>query len=253
MPAEIFDPQSVDDLQRIVERRNQAARSASAATGTPGAALVPTPDFMVFVSQLDRRIDTSDPARPLVTMESGATVRKVLTAMRAANVTLPSDVVLGSVQYGGIIATGCHGTGRDQQTLSDLVVAMEIVTGRLDPATGSAEVRRFSVEDGTPADVMSAVRVNLGMFGIIHRITLRAEPGYNVQRSTRRCRWSPPWTTCATPSTRSTTRSCSGSRSTTGVAQDDAQDGRAADARQAGRWPAGHAGIHRHPPRQGGI
>ena len=99
---------------------------------------MPTPDFMVFVSKLDKvTVDKTDPLRPLVTMEAGATVRKVLTTMRAARVALPSNVVIGSVQYGGLIATGCHGSGRAEKTLSDLVTSIEIVTAKTDAATGS--------------------------------------------------------------------------------------------------------------------
>ena len=182
-PAEIFHPRSLDDLKAIVKRaRTEGRKVRVCGDGHSWSALVPTPDFMVFVSALDEvTIDTTDPARPLVTMQSGATVRKVLQAMRQARVALPSNVVLGSVQYGGLIATGCHGSGRDVKTLSDFVTSIEIVTGKTDPATGEVEVRTFSTEQGTPEDVMSAARLNLGMFGIIYRMTLRAVPEYNVE------------------------------------------------------------------------
>jgi hypothetical protein len=182
-PAEIFHPQSVDDLKAIVKRaRNEGRKVRVCGDGHSWSALVPTPDFMVFMSKLDQvAVNTSDPARPLVTVESGATVRKVMQAMRKAHVALPSDAVLGSVQYGGLIAPGCHGSGRDVQTLSDLVTSMDIVTGKTDPATGNVEVRTFSAANGTPADVMSAIQLNLGMFGIIHRMTLRALPAFNVE------------------------------------------------------------------------
>ena len=53
---------------------------------------------------------------------------------------------------------------------------MDIVTAKTDPGTGDVEVRTFSVDHGTPAEVMSAARLNLGMFGIIHRMTLQAMP-----------------------------------------------------------------------------
>lgn len=182
-PAQIFHPQSLNDLKAIVKRaRNEGKKVRVCGDGHSWSGLVPTPDFMVFMSQLDRiEIDNTDPSRPLVTMESGATVRKVLTAMRAAHIALPTNVVLGTVQFGGLIATGCHGSGRDQKTLSDLVVSIEIVTGNTDPVSGEVEVRTFSVNNGTPEDVMSAARLHLGMFGIIYRMTLRAVPEYNVQ------------------------------------------------------------------------
>ncbi len=181
-PAEIFHPESLADLKAIVKRaRNEGKHVRVCGDGHSWSGLVPTEDFLVFVSKLDRvEIDKTDPARPLVTMETGATVRRVLTAMRAEHVALPTNVVLGTVQFGGLIATGCHGSGRDQKTLSDLVVSIEIVTGKTDPATGDVEVRTFSVAAGTPEAVMSAARLHLGMFGIIYRMTLRTVPEYNV-------------------------------------------------------------------------
>lgn len=180
-PAEIFHPASLSDLKAVVKRaRNEGKKIRVCGDGHSWSSLVKTRDFMVFMSKLNKvSIDKTHPAEPLVTMESGATVRNVMTAMRGAGVALPSNVVLGSVQYGGIIATGCHGSGRDVQTLSDLVVSMEIVTGRLD-AAGEPEVRTFSIANGTSSEVMNAARVNLGMFGIIYRMTLRAQPRFNV-------------------------------------------------------------------------
>ena len=187
-PAEIFHPTSVDDLKKIVKRaRNEGRKVRVCGDGHSWSALVPTEDFLVFVSKMDKvEVDKSDPLRPLVTMESGATIRKVLAAMRAARVALASNVVLGTVQYGGLIATGCHGSGREAKTLSDLVTSIDIVTGKTDPATGEPELRTFSTKNGTPQEVMSAARLNLGMFGIIHRITLQAVPDYNVETTDKK-------------------------------------------------------------------
>ena len=76
---------------------------------------------------------------------------------------LPFNVVLESVCYGGLIATGSHGSGWDNATLSDLVYAIEIVTA-------NGDVCKF--EEGVDrADVMNAARLHLGMFGITYRIT----------------------------------------------------------------------------------
>ena len=66
-------------------------------------------------------------------------------------------------------ATGSHGSGWNNPTLSDLVHAIEIVTA-------SGELRKF--ESSVDSDeVMNAARLNLGMFGIMYRITM------NVQKS----------------------------------------------------------------------
>jgi FAD/FMN-containing dehydrogenase len=80
--------------------------------------------------------------------------------------------VLTTPLIGGLVATGSHGSGRDHATVSELVVAMEIIDS-------SGRVWRFS-EEGTPGDVMNAVRLNLGLFGLIYSITLRVVPMFNV-------------------------------------------------------------------------
>jgi hypothetical protein len=81
------------------------------------------------------------------------------------------------VTYGGLIAAGCHGSGWDNPTLSDLVESMEIVD-----AEGT--VRTYS-EPAIGDATMNAARLNLGLFGIIDRITLRAVPAFNVRHIDR--------------------------------------------------------------------
>ncbi len=182
-PEQIVHAKDVDDLRQIVGMAvSQGRKLRVAADGHSWSGLVPTDGFLVLQSEMNRvSVDKSDPLRPLVTMQAGATVHDVMTKMRAEGVALTSNVVLGSMQYGGLIAPGCHGSGRREKTLSDKVVSMEIVTGRVDPATGLAEVRTFSPAAGTSEEVMSAARLNLGLFGVIHEMTLQAVPAFNVK------------------------------------------------------------------------
>jgi len=69
------------------------------------------------------------------------------------------------------VAAGCHGTGWNQPTVSDLIYAIELVA-----ADGTVHV--FS-EDTTPHE-MNTVRVNLGMLGIITKVTLKVDPMYKL-------------------------------------------------------------------------
>jgi FAD/FMN-containing dehydrogenase len=136
--------------------------------------LVPTDDFLVYNRGMRAvSVDTSDPARPLVTVESGADGADALAEMGRHGVALPTNVVLKSVTWGGLIAAGCHGSGWDNPTLSDLVESMDIID-----AAGT--VRTFS-ESTVGVEAMNAARLNLGLFGIIDTITLRAIPTFNVR------------------------------------------------------------------------
>jgi len=126
-----------------------------------------TDDSLVIVDGLNR-IGPVDPVKREVTIECGVTIGALDRTLRRYGLAVPTNVVLTSVQYGGVIATGCHGAGWDRRTLSDLVEAMTIVTH-------DGSVVRFSEATHGP-DVMNAVRCCLGTMGLIYQITLRVEP-----------------------------------------------------------------------------
>jgi hypothetical protein len=178
-PARIYVPQSRADLVEIVgAARAQGKRIRVCGEGHTFSALVPTDDFLIDVRALRRiEVDRDHSGGPRVRVESGASVAEVDAALQAAGLVIPTNVVLSSVRYGGLIATGCHGSGLHQPPLSDFVLAMEVVDGR-------GRVRTLSDETVGP-EAMDAARLGLGLFGIIHSITLRAEPIFNVHHVDR--------------------------------------------------------------------
>ncbi len=169
-----FYPKSVDELIQIVHfAREKGCQIRVAASGHSWSTLVPTDEILVFVHELNKvMMDLSDDSHPRVVIESGATVKEVNDVLEAHGFALPLNVVLESVRFGGLIATGSHGSGWNNPTLSDLVHAIEIVTA-------SGQLRRF--EAGVDSDeVMNAARLNLGMFGIMYRITMDVQRGWVV-------------------------------------------------------------------------
>lgn len=178
-PERIFVPRSREDLVEIVrEARAQGKRIRVCGESHTFSAFVPTDDFLVDVRQLRKvKVDRHHRAGPRVELEAGATVAEVDAALQAAGLVIPTNVVLSSVRYGGLIATGCHGSGLHQPPLSDFVVAMEVVDGR-------GRVRTLSDETIGP-EAMDAARVGFGLFGIIHSITMRVQPMFNVHHVDR--------------------------------------------------------------------
>ena len=123
-------------------------------------------------------MDLSDAEHPRAVLECGATVKDVNDVLEQHGYALPLNVVLESVRFGGLIATGSHGSGWNNTTLSDLVHAIEVVTA-------FGEIRRF--ETGVDSEeVMRAARLNLGMFGIMHRITLNVQKSWHVRARDQR-------------------------------------------------------------------
>src|SRR5262245_23174473 len=175
-----FYPETVEDLIGIVNFAREAGKRVRATgSGHSWSALVPTDDILVYTRRLNRvTMDLSDELQPRVVVESGATVREVNDVLERHGYALPFNVVLESVRFGGLIATGSHGSGWNHCTLSDLVHSIELVTA-------SGQLRKFEV--GIDSDeVMNAVRLDLGMFGLVHRLTLNVQPTWNVRALDRR-------------------------------------------------------------------
>ncbi|HEY7416198.1 MAG TPA: FAD-binding protein, partial [Ktedonobacteraceae bacterium] len=174
-PEFTFYPRSVEDLEQIVHFARATGRKIRvAATGHSWSALVPTDEILVSIRHFNRvTMDLSNASQPRITVESGATVKEVNDVLEAHGCALPLNVVLESVRFGGLIATGSHGSGWNNPTLSDLVSSVEMIDA-------AGELRKF--EMGIDSDeVMNAVRLNLGLLGIIYRVTLQVQKTWHVR------------------------------------------------------------------------
>ena len=179
-PEFSFYPQHVEDLIQIIDFARESGKQVRvAASGHSWSELVPTDGILVYVHNLNNvTMDLSDDVNPRIVIESGATVKEVNDVLEEHGYALPLNVVLESVRFGGLIATGSHGSGWNNPTLSDLVHAIEIVTA-------SGQLRKF--ESGVDGDeVMNAVRLNLGMFGIMVRITMNVQKSWVVHAHDQR-------------------------------------------------------------------
>src|SRR5260370_17335461 len=179
-PEWTFYPRDVEDLIQIVQfARTSGRKIRVTGTGHSWSALVPTDEILVCVDQLNKvTMDLSDDADARVVMESGATVKECNDVLEGHGYALPLNVVLESVRFGGLIATGRHGSGGNSRTLSDLVSSIEIVT-----ASGHLRTFEMGVDHD---DILNAARLNLGLFGIIYRMTLTVQKTWNVLALDRR-------------------------------------------------------------------
>ena len=171
-PERVFYPRALDEVQAVVRAAAASGRRVSVAgRGHTMGPLSITDDFLIDSRHLNR-IGPVDEQRRLVTVESGVSVAELDRVLRRHGLAMPTNVVLTSVRYGGIVATGCHGAGWESQTISDLVEAATIVTH-------TGEVVRFSEATHGP-DVMNAVRCNLGTLGVMADITFRVQPDFRM-------------------------------------------------------------------------
>ena len=167
-------PRTVQDLVDVVrEAAAEGRRVRVVASGFSWSACVPTTDVLIFCERLDRiSVDLDDPEGPRVWVEAGVTNRQLNAELAKHGLVMPWNVVLENVRVAGVVSVGTHGSGRETSTVGDLVEELEVVTS-------DGELRNLS-EATVGAEVMSAARLGLGMFGVIARIKLRVTPSYRV-------------------------------------------------------------------------
>jgi hypothetical protein len=178
--AYVTTPQTIADLiEAVVEARGRGQDVRVVASGFSWSTLCRSDQTIIFCERLDGiEIDRADPEHPAVWVEAGVTNRQLNRELARHGLCMPWNVVLETVRVAGIASSGTHGTGRTTSTVGDLVEAFEIIDyqGRL---------RVFS-DETVGAEVMSAVRLGLGLFGVIARLRLRVAKLYRVRQSDRR-------------------------------------------------------------------
>lgn len=173
-------PQTVEELKdAVVEAHARGQGVRVVASGFSWSSLVPSNQTLIFCERLDRiEVDNSDPQHPTVWCEAGVTNRQLNRELARFGLCMPWNVVLENVRVAGIASTGTHGTGRGTATVGDLVEAFEVLDceGRL----------RVLSDETVGPEVMSAVRLGLGLFGVIARVKLRVVPLYRVRQTDQR-------------------------------------------------------------------
>ncbi|WP_370617057.1 FAD-binding protein [Mumia qirimensis] len=168
--AALHRPTSMDELRRTV-----AAAARIRALGTRHAFhdLADSPGVLVSLDAMPAEV-VVDPEARTATVGAGRRYGDIAPVLHDAGWALAAMASLPHISVAGAIATGTHGSGDRIPTLSDAVVALELVGADGDVVT---------LREGDP-DFAGAV-VSLGALGIVTRVTLRVEPAYEVGQLVR--------------------------------------------------------------------
>jgi xylitol oxidase len=123
---------------------------------------------LLSTENLNRMVEIGDET---VTVESGIRYGELSSALESHGLALPNLASLPHVSVGGAVATGTHGSGARNQSLSATVAALELVG-----ADGS--IRRLCRGDG---DFDGAV-VGLGALGLVTSVSLDVVPAFVLRQ-----------------------------------------------------------------------
>lgn len=165
--ARFHAPTSVGELRSLVSASDRVRAVGSRHSFNR---IADTTGDQVSLASLDRVIDI-DTAAHTVTIDGGIKYGELATYLDDHGWALANLASLPHISVAGACATATHGSGVRNGGLATSVTALQLVVASGDIVEVSA--------DGDP-ELMAALGVNLGAFGIVTRLTLTIEPTFTV-------------------------------------------------------------------------
>ncbi|WP_165823771.1 D-arabinono-1,4-lactone oxidase [Pseudochryseolinea flava] len=172
-PAQFVTPDHEEYLRDIVARQSaKGGKIKLAAAGHSSSPLVETDGLLVHLNQMKgiKNIHHNGTA----TLYAGTTVHESNMLLQQHNLALFNTGDVDVQTLAGAISTGTHGSGRRLQNLAAVLKGVRMIDYK-------GDVHDFN--DDKNADVMKAMRVSLGAFGIFTEITVAVVPLFQLHRT----------------------------------------------------------------------
>ncbi len=163
----LLEPRSIEELQELVR---VSSRFRVLGSRHSFNTIADTEGDHVSLARLTRVVDVDADART-VTVDGAVRYGDLPAVLDAAGLALHNLGSLPHISVAGACATGTHGSGDRSQSLAGAVRGIELVR------TDGELVRLDASAD---PDGVLATAVSLGAMGVITRVTLAAEPWYEV-------------------------------------------------------------------------
>jgi FAD/FMN-containing dehydrogenase len=168
-PATLHAPTSAEELAAIVRGANTVRVMGARHSWSRG---IVTDDALVTLDRMHGVLDV-DREGLRITVQAGIRLKDLIRELEARGLALANMGSVAEQSLAGAIATGTHGTGIGHRCLADQMLAFKLIDGR-------------GEERGLDRDHpdFDAVAVGLGAFGVVHEITLRVVPSFQMHAIT---------------------------------------------------------------------
>lgn len=159
----LYTIKTEEELQEVISKSDKIRFFGSKQSSADIAAGTET---LIDITAYNKILGFND-AEKTITVQSGVLLSDLLEAVEAKGWCIPCLPDINTVTIGGALATGTHGT-------SGHLLCEYMTQCRLVVADGS--VKEINEED----ELMHAVRVSLGVLGVMSTITFRCEEIYTL-------------------------------------------------------------------------
>eukprot|EP00762_Andalucia_godoyi_P008126 ANDGO_02169.mRNA.1 L-gulono-1 len=168
-----FVPETAQDVVNIVNwARNNGKKLRIRGQGHTTSPLLfsDTDSCLIDVRIMNavRMDETAPPSAPRVVVSAGTCSHEMDSLLEPLGLCQPCNTVLSNFRVVGVVCTGCHGAGFEYDCISERVEWVKVVTSE-------GKIETIS-EESHGADVMGAMRCNLGALGVVLELALRVEP-----------------------------------------------------------------------------
>jgi FAD/FMN-containing dehydrogenase len=172
-PLRVENPTDEQSLLRLIHHARQDKLTVRAlGAGHSCAPLVETPQMIITTDHF-KGMHHGDANNSLVTLGAGMTIEEVGESLFAVGLGMENTGHINKQVLAGAISTGTHGAGKTLTNLSGQVHGVKMVTG-------TGEVKSYT--QAHDPQMMQALRVSLGSFGVFTALTLKVLPKFTLHR-----------------------------------------------------------------------
>lgn len=173
IPSQTHTPESEEEIADLIStatKKNKKIRVVGA--GHSSVPLAKTDDILLSLKHF-KGTEDPDHENNRATVLAGMTVKEAGKDLFRYGLAMHNTGDVDIQTVAGAIGTGTHGTGKDLQNLSSMLVGVRMITG-------TGEIIESSIEDDPK--LFRALRVALGTCGIFLKMRLQLQPSYELQR-----------------------------------------------------------------------
>lgn len=171
-PTDVATPWTIEALEASInEAIAQCRRIKAVGSGHSFTSIAAADDIQLDLTNYTG-IVAFDQQRGRVTLRSGTRLWQIARLLDGSGWAMENLGDINQQSIAGAISTGTHGTGIRFGGLASQVIGLELITG-----TGE----RLTVSEDHDPDLLNALRVSLGAFGVITTVTLQLVPEYDLR------------------------------------------------------------------------